>query len=139
LALQQTGLSLACGSLWRPQLNAGTLGGRGLLNMLRVALLASVVSVLSCSSANPRANWVPDKGFVPDERTAIRIAEAVWIPIYGEKVIAAERPFRAKLEDGVWLVTGSLDCPAGVLCMGGTASARISRRDGKVLKVMHTQ
>jgi hypothetical protein len=28
LALQQTGLSLACGSLWRPQLNTGTLGGR---------------------------------------------------------------------------------------------------------------
>ena len=28
-ALQQTGLSLACGSLWRPQLNTGTLGGRG--------------------------------------------------------------------------------------------------------------
>ena len=26
--LQQTGLSLACGSLWRPQLNAGTLDGR---------------------------------------------------------------------------------------------------------------
>jgi hypothetical protein len=25
--LQQTGLSLAKGSLWRPQLNAGTLGG----------------------------------------------------------------------------------------------------------------
>jgi len=24
--LQQTGLSLACGSLWRPQLNADTLG-----------------------------------------------------------------------------------------------------------------
>jgi hypothetical protein len=28
LALQQTGLSLACGSLWRPQLNTGTLAGR---------------------------------------------------------------------------------------------------------------
>jgi hypothetical protein len=28
LALQLTGLSLAYGSLWRPQLNAGTLGGR---------------------------------------------------------------------------------------------------------------
>jgi hypothetical protein len=24
--LQQTGLSLACGSLWRPQLNTGTFG-----------------------------------------------------------------------------------------------------------------
>jgi hypothetical protein len=28
VAAQQGGLSLACGSLWRPQLNAGKLGGR---------------------------------------------------------------------------------------------------------------
>jgi hypothetical protein len=27
--LQQTGLSLACGSLWRPQLNTGTLARAG--------------------------------------------------------------------------------------------------------------
>ena len=107
--------------------------------MHRVALLASLVSVLSCSSVNPRANWVPDNGFVPDGQTAIRVAEAVWIPIYGEKAIAAERPFRAKLEDGVWLVTGSVYCTRGVLCFGGTALAWISKRDGKVLKVTHTQ
>jgi hypothetical protein len=110
-----------------------------LFNMHRGALLVSLVSLLSCSAANSRAKWVPDKGFVPDELTAIVIAEAVWIPIYGEKAIAAERPFRAKLEDGVWLVTGSLDCPSGTLCVGGTALARISRRDGTVLQVTHTQ
>ena len=30
------------------------------------------------------AGYVPKNGFVPDEKTAIKIAEAVLFPIYGE-------------------------------------------------------
>ena len=50
----------------------------------------------------------PKDGFVPDEKTAIRITEAVLSPIYGEQKIASERPFSAKLKSGVWVVTGNL-------------------------------
>ena len=35
----------------------------------------------------------PANGFVPDETTATKIAEAVLIPVFGEKRIAAGRPF----------------------------------------------
>src|SRR5690242_13145116 len=51
----------------------------------------------------------PAQGFVPDAKTAIKIAVAVWEPIYGEKQIAKEKPYRAKLlTNAVWKVEGSL-------------------------------
>ncbi len=82
--------------------------------------------VLAAQQGAPHS-YVPDSGFVPDPATAIRIAEAVWIPIYGQVQIERERPFRAVLKDGVWTVTGSL--PAGRV--GGVAVAQIGRRDGQ--------
>ena len=80
-------------------------------------------------------SFVPPSGFVPDEKTAIRIALAIWEPIYGEKQIASEKPYRATLKDGVWEVTGSL--PG--LIVGGSAVAEISKRDGTILRVSHGQ
>lgn len=78
-------------------------------------------------------NVRPPQGLVPDARTAISIAVAVWVPIYGEKQIESERPYRATLADGKWTVTGSL--PKG--WVGGTAIAVISRSDGQILRVSH--
>jgi len=51
--------------------------------------------------------YVPPHGFVPDSATAVRIAIAAWIPIYGENMITAEKPFAATLQDSVWTVRGS--------------------------------
>jgi hypothetical protein len=51
-------------------------------------------------------SYVPKEGFVPNEKTAIRIAEAVLGPIYGEVQIAKERPFAATLKGGVWTIEG---------------------------------
>ena len=51
--------------------------------------------------------YVPPRGFVPDSATAVRIAIAAWIPIYGENMITVEQPFAATLKDSVWTVTGS--------------------------------
>ena len=77
--------------------------------------------------------YVPPRGFVPDSATAVRIAVAVWIPIYGEHQIRSEQPFVATLKDSVWTVTGTL--PRGFL--GGTAVARIAKKDGRILFVIH--
>jgi hypothetical protein len=38
---------------------------------------------------------MPPGGYVPDETTAIAIAKAVWIPIYGKEQIESEAPFVA--------------------------------------------
>jgi hypothetical protein len=81
----------------------------------------------------------PKEGYVPDEATAIRVAEAVFIPIYGEKHVFSERPFHAKLQDGTWKVTGTLGKPPkrGDLVYGGTMVAEIERSTGSVKAVYH--
>jgi hypothetical protein len=77
--------------------------------------------------------YVPPQGFVPDSATAVRIAVAVWIPIYGERQVMSEQPFVATLKGDLWTVTGSLPRRA----RGGTAVARIAKQDGRVLHVAH--
>jgi NTF2 fold immunity protein len=72
-------------------------------------------------------------GFVPDEKTAVHLAEAVLSAIYGEQQVTSEQPFSATLKGGVWTVTGSL--PKGAA--GGVAEARISKKTGEVLSVFH--
>ena len=78
--------------------------------------------------------YVPPNGFVPDSGTAVRVAVAVWIPIYGASQIRSEQPYVATLKDGVWIVTGTLPRQYNV---GGVAMARISKRDGRILFVLH--
>jgi hypothetical protein len=88
------------------------------------------------------AGYVPKAGYVPDARTAVQVAEAVLVPIYGKKQIESERPFTATLKNDVWTVAGSLRCPDGkggttTQCNGGVAVVRISRGDARILYVMH--
>lgn len=80
-----------------------------------------------------QVSFKPDAGYVPDAETAIKIAVAVWEPIYGAKEIAGEKPYHASLKDGVWTVEGSL--PKNYV--GGVASAKIAKSDGRILAVIH--
>ncbi|HMU96240.1 MAG TPA: NTF2 fold immunity protein [Elusimicrobiota bacterium] len=77
----------------------------------------------------------PTAGVVPDEKTAIRIALAVWEPLYGTKDVEGKAPYRARLEGNVWRVEGTL--PPGHL--GGVPTAEISKVDGRILRVSHGQ
>ena len=84
----------------------------------------------------------PKEGYVPSSDTAVQIAEAVLIPVYGKKQIESERPFSAKLKDGVWTVSGTLRCPDGkggttTHCVGGVAVVEISKADARVLSMIH--
>ena len=84
-------------------------------------------------SAASKHSVVRPNGFVPDSATAARIAEAVWIPIYGAEQIAAERPFHAVLANDVWTVGGSL-APGKA---GGVAVAEIAKSDGRIIRISH--
>lgn len=77
--------------------------------------------------------YIPPEGYVPDKKTAISIAVAVWEPIYGKEQIAGEAPYQANLVDGVWVVSGSLPR----LSIGGTAKALIKKDTGEILQVIH--
>src|SRR2546422_10587240 len=50
---------------------------------------------------------LPEVGCVPDPETAMRIAEAVWIPLYGEDIVKQQRPLEADLTASVWTVRGT--------------------------------
>ena len=106
------------------------------MRKLHSTMLASIllVSAFASFAGDAKHKVVPKEGYVPNAETAIGIAVAVWIPIYGADNIARQKPFRATLRaDGVWVVEGSL--PKGWL--GGVALAEISKLDGHILRVSH--
>lgn len=84
-------------------------------------------------TARTRDNYHLKAGYVPNPETAIQIAEAVLIPIYGKEQIESERPFVANLHGDIWTVAGSL--PEGWL--GGVAEVEIRKSDGNVMRVIH--
>jgi hypothetical protein len=88
--------------------------------------------------AEPHTVDRPD-GYVPDAATAIRIAVAVWEPIYGRANIERQKPFEATLRDGVWTVRGSLPESDNPNLNGGVAEADIAKKDGRILRVTHTK
>jgi len=94
--------------------------------------LVALLSALA-QETNPPHNDKPPQGYVLNAETAIRIALAVWEPIYGKKQIDSEKPYRATLKNGVWTVEGSL--PPG--WRGGVAIAELSASDGTILRVGH--
>jgi hypothetical protein len=103
-------------------------------------------TILPCSvllaSGLAGQGYQPPSGYVPDSKTAVKIAEAVLIPVYGEKQIESERPLNAKLKRGLWIVTGTLRCPDGkggttMVCAGGVAEVRISKDDARISFMSH--
>jgi len=82
---------------------------------------------------------------VPTDTVAIQIAKAVWVPIYGKKILE-KTPFTASLQgDSVWIVKGSLP-PVKKLkdgslrvTYGGVPFAEIMKNDGRILSVYHTR
>jgi hypothetical protein len=91
------------------------------------------------NQCDPQRSACPQAGFVPDEKTAVRIAEAVLMPIYGEGHIKSERPFTARLEGNRWIVKGTLPKPrnANEIIVGGTAMAEIDKMDGRIIAIYH--
>jgi hypothetical protein len=80
----------------------------------------------------------PKRAYVPDSETAVKIAEAVFVPVYGKSQTESERPFIATLKDNVWTVAGTLHCPdGGTNCEGGVATVRISKTDARIISMIH--
>ncbi len=79
-------------------------------------------------------SFVPRDGYVPDADTAMAVAYAVAVPIYGKTAVDAERPFRADLEDGKWLVLGRSQRATS----GGTLVVQMEQATGKILYLNHS-
>lgn len=112
---------------------------------IRTPRLFSLILLLGLAAlCQESSGYKPKAGCVPDAATATRIAEAVLAPVYGKEQVESERPFTATLKDDVWTVGGTLHCPDGkggitTECDGGVAMVRISKRDGRILHMMHAK
>lgn len=97
-------------------------------------MLFAIVSLHGVLHATEAAsyNYKPE-GYVPDEATAIAIAVAVWMPIYGKDRIEEKKPYKAALKNGIWHVRGTI--PQG--WKGGVPEAEISKYNGLILRVSH--
>ena len=68
---------------------------------MRIEVVALTVCLTTFAFAQ---GYKARNGYVPDSKTAVKIAEAVLIPVYGENQIESERPFEATLKDNIWTV-----------------------------------
>ena len=102
--------------------------------------VSSVCLPQSGEADKKTANAVcPQADCVPDQQTAVRIAEAVLIPVYGEKHTKSEEPFTARLNGTRWIVKGTLGKARhkDEIVVGGTAMVEIDKKDGRILAVYH--
>ena len=96
-------------------------------------VLAISLAVLIAVAGEKKITFKPKEGYVPNAETAIKIALAVWAPIYGADKIEKEKHFQATLSNGIWTVTGTL--PTGMV--GGVAEIDIAKDDARILRVIH--
>jgi NTF2 fold immunity protein len=101
----------------------------GIFRLVAICLLAGIAS----PGLADDHNYVPARGLVPDEATAVAIAEAVLIPIYGQSRIAAQRPFATTLDNGQWTVIGQLKSGQA----GGVGVVVIDKTTGQIVRVTH--
>jgi hypothetical protein len=93
----------------------------------------AMLFLMAVAVADSAHSYKPKKGYVPDEKTAIAVARAVWEPIYGKETIDRQSPFIVSLKDEIWTVTGSL--PKHLV--GGVALIQIKQSDCQVIRVSH--
>jgi hypothetical protein len=98
--------------------------------LINFFILSSVLFFAFTTNNNLPVPKQPTEGFVPDEKTAIKIAEAIWLPIFGDKIYKYQ-PFIAILVEGKnWKVYGTVYTEKG-----GSPVAIIQKSDCKILKV----
>ena len=89
---------------------------------------------MACNSVASNGENATNTTIVPDSSSAVRIAEAVWIGVYGPEVLD-KKPYTATLvNSSYWIVKGSLSDE-----LGGVPYIEIRKNDGCVQKITHTK
>jgi hypothetical protein len=111
---------------------------------VRITIRTTIVlSCLFLAATSFGQAAIPKNGYVPDSATALKVAEAVLVPIYGQAKAESQRPFTVKLKDDVWTVSGTLLCAdvqreRSVMLTDcqGILEVRISKNDAHVLEML---
>jgi len=72
---------------------------------------------------------VAANGVVPDEVTALRVAQAILVGAYGERAVAQQQPLTANLFQETWWINGTPPHSFG----RGRMHVEISKSDGRIL------
>lgn len=78
---------------------------------LELTSLRNELAGVSAHSSTPRQSGKPSperRPIVPDEETAKRIAEAIWIPIVGHDIVEGQKPLQVTLDNTIWTVRGTV-------------------------------
>ncbi len=101
-----------------------------------ILLAVSISGALAGTDAKGKAKK-RETVCVPDEQTAIKVAEAVLESVYGKKVLE-EKPYKVHSTSGYWTIEGTLRKEQGqALIHGGVFHIEINKVDAKVLYVTH--
>jgi hypothetical protein len=71
---------------------------------------------------------------IPDEETAINIAEPILFKIYGKSKIIKERPYKIGYTNKYWVIIGSLP---KYITKGGTFEIIINSGNAEIINVTH--
>lgn len=98
-----------------------------------------LLTLLLLSTSAGAEEWYHPEHAIPDEPTAVAVAEAVLKAVYGAKVIEEQLPLLARRREDEWVVTGTFHQLTGsnVIKVGGVATVRLSVRTGCVLGMIH--
>jgi hypothetical protein len=95
-----------------------------------------LIITLTLGGARPLLSADSKRDYVPDEATAIRIAEAVLIPVHGQQQVEAQRPYVVSTpEQDYWLVSGSSQKKQ----FGGTFAVWIKKKSGCITNISYTK
>lgn len=87
---------------YRNTINGREIGVMAWTGELRAASKALTVSKGAVHAAgDAEEKYKPKDAYVPDAETAIAIAVAAWNPIFGKDQIAKEKPYKARLSNGI--------------------------------------
>jgi len=95
---------------------------------------SSLVAYVASNVSKESLAVTIDNGVMPTDciANAIKIAEAIWLPIYGNEIYKY-KPFKAKLIGGkVWEIYGTVYTQKG-----GSPIAKIRKSDCKIIEVTH--
>lgn len=99
--------------------------------MLRISFpVLLLAGMLVAVAQTPRKH----RDYVPDEKTAVQIAEAVLIGQFGEERVKAQLPLHGSNSYGdVWIVQGTEPGPPR---KGGGMAVMINKHSGEIVNVM---
>jgi hypothetical protein len=100
----------------------------------RVALLLLLVVTLTSAQAANARDRRDKKDMVPDEKTAVKIAEAILTARFGENSVKVQLPLRGNNSYGeMWIVQGTQSGPSHT---GGGMAVRINKHSGCIVNVL---